>query len=59
MGNLLRKPNDPWWDDKQTPTASIETRDDILRQALVEARDELTSGSARTRPTGRGATCTS
>ena len=36
----------------------IETRDDILRQAMVDARDELTSGSAGPGGRGRGAACT-
>ncbi len=38
---LLKKPNDPWWDNKQTPGV-IEGRDEILRQAMVEARRDLT-----------------
>jgi penicillin amidase len=38
---LLKKPNDPWWDNKQTPGV-IEGRDEILRQAMVEARNDLT-----------------
>ena len=32
----------PWWDDKATPGV-IEGRDEILREALVEARLDLTS----------------
>lgn len=32
---------DPWWDNKQTPGV-IEGRDEILRQAMVEAREDLT-----------------
>ena len=47
----------PWWDDRSTP--AVETRDDMLA-----ARDDRRgrradrSGSATTRPTGAGATCT-
>jgi penicillin amidase len=41
VANLLNNPNDVWWDDKGTPGA-IERRDEILREALVEARAELT-----------------
>jgi penicillin amidase len=36
------KARDPWWDDKLTP-GLIEGRDEVLRQAMVEARRELTS----------------
>jgi penicillin amidase len=39
---LLEDPQDPWWDDRRTPNV-VETRDEILRQALVQARLELTS----------------
>jgi penicillin amidase len=35
------KARDAWWDNKQTPGV-IEGRDEILRQAMVEARNELT-----------------
>ncbi|MCW2813842.1 MAG: quiP [Nocardioides sp.] len=38
---LLERPEDPWWDDVSTDP--VETRDDVLRRALREARDELTS----------------
>jgi penicillin amidase len=38
---LLRDPAGPWWDDKQTEDV-VESRDDILRQAMLDARDELT-----------------
>ena len=34
---LLKDPQDPWWDDRRTPNV-VETRDEILRQALVQAR---------------------
>ncbi|HYN30382.1 MAG TPA: penicillin acylase family protein [Dermatophilaceae bacterium] len=38
---LLKTPRSVWWDDKQTPSVT-EGKDEILRQALVEARLELT-----------------
>ena len=37
---LLDQPNDPWWDDVDTEGVR-EGRDDILIQALQDARDEL------------------
>ncbi len=37
---LLDEPDSSWWDDRSTP--NVETRDDVLRQALMEARDEIT-----------------
>jgi penicillin amidase len=37
---LLDRPDSPWWDDRGT--AAVETRDDILAEALTEARDEVT-----------------
>jgi penicillin amidase len=40
--NLLKDPSDPWWDNRSTPGV-VETRDEILRQALVSARLRLTS----------------
>ncbi|MGZ4602493.1 MAG: penicillin acylase family protein [Kineosporiaceae bacterium] len=39
---LLNDPQDPWWDDRRTPNV-VESRDEILRQALVQARLRLTS----------------
>jgi len=38
---LLSTPRSPWWDNKLTPNVA-EGKDEILRQALVEARLELT-----------------
>ncbi|MGG5258112.1 penicillin acylase family protein [Phycicoccus avicenniae] len=38
---LLKQPQSEWWDDKLTPNVT-EGRDEILRQALVQARLELT-----------------
>jgi penicillin G amidase len=40
VGRLLQQPDDPWWDDIGTSDRQ-EDRDDILRQAMVAARDEL------------------
>ena len=39
---LLEDPQDQWWDDRRTP-GIIESRDEILRRALVNARLRLTS----------------
>ena len=41
MGNLLRQPDNQWWDDANTESV-VEDRDEILGQALRDARDELT-----------------
>lgn len=41
MALLLDKPKSAWWDNKQTPTI-VEGRDEILRQAMVQARLDLT-----------------
>lgn len=38
---LLEEPQNAWWDDRGTPNI-VETRDEILTQALDEARLELT-----------------
>ncbi len=38
---LLAEPESPWWDNALTPNVT-EGKDEILRQALVEARLELT-----------------
>ncbi len=43
---LLDDPTSSWWDDRDTLDV-VETRDDILREALVEARDELTRLDAK------------
>ncbi|MGW6279899.1 penicillin acylase family protein [Kribbella sp. NPDC055071] len=42
---LLSQPNSTWWDDLGTPQK--ENRDDILREALVDARTEITQKMAR------------
>jgi penicillin amidase len=39
--NLVRRPHDVFWDDVDTAKVR-ETRDDMLRAALVDARDDLT-----------------
>jgi len=41
LSRLLASPRDAWWDNKLTPGV-IESRDEILRQALVKARMDLT-----------------
>jgi penicillin amidase len=46
VGALLDDPASRWWDDSDT-TDKVETRDDVLRAALVAARDELTRRQAR------------
>ena len=38
---IIDKPNSHWWDNLATPTI-VERREDILREAMVRARDELT-----------------
>jgi penicillin G amidase len=38
---LLKRKSDAWWDNRATPGA-IENRDEIIRQAMVAARLELT-----------------
>ena len=43
---LLRTPDDPWWDDLATVDV-VESRDEILRGALVEARLRLTRQVAK------------
>ena len=41
MRTIIDKPNSHWWDNLATPTM-VERRDDVLRDALIRARDELT-----------------
>ncbi|WP_153398283.1 penicillin acylase family protein [Ornithinicoccus halotolerans] len=43
---LLERPEDPWWDDRRT-VGVVETRDEIVRQALIEARLDLTRRIAK------------
>ncbi len=40
MRNLVKLPNDPFWDDKSTPNR-VETRDAILLRAFTEAVAEI------------------
>ena len=40
VGALLDQPGNPWWDDVETEDVR-EGRDDVLRAALRDARDEL------------------
>jgi penicillin G amidase len=46
MGRLLREPNSTWWDNVDT-SGVVETRNDILLQAMSDARDELVRRQAR------------
>lgn len=46
LDNLLRRPHDSFWDNINTP-GRTETRDDILRQAMIRGRDELTRRQSR------------
>jgi penicillin amidase len=39
LSSIAQQPDSPWWDNKNTP--ATETRDQIFRQALGEAVDEL------------------
>ena len=41
MRTIIDKPSSHWWDNLATPTL-VERRDDVLRDALIRARDELT-----------------
>ncbi len=41
MRTIIDKPNSHWWDNLATPTL-VERRDDVLRDAQIRARDELT-----------------
>ncbi len=41
VNRLLEDPTNPWWDDRRTINL-VESRDEILLQALVAARNELT-----------------
>jgi penicillin G amidase len=42
---LLQHPHDPWWDDRTT--SERETRDDVLREAMTTARNDLTQLESR------------
>ncbi|WP_131103585.1 penicillin acylase family protein [Ornithinimicrobium sufpigmenti] len=41
LEDLLADPTSVWWDDKRTPGV-VETRDEVIRTALVQARQDLT-----------------
>ncbi len=41
VSGLLRDPDDPFWDDRETDD-EVETRDDVLVEAQLQARDEMT-----------------
>lgn len=43
----LADPTSPWWDDRTTVNV-VETRDEVLTQALVKARGSLTMSLGRT-----------
>ena len=43
---LLRDPDDPFWDDRTTED-EVETRDDVLVEAQLQARDEITARQDR------------
>ena len=45
LSELVRDPDNPWWDDVSTP--QVEHRDDILLAALTLARKEATSLMSR------------
>jgi len=47
LAGLLARPRDAWWDNKLTPGV-IEGRDEILRQAMVAARMDLTTKLGKT-----------
>ncbi|HEY5249046.1 MAG TPA: penicillin acylase family protein, partial [Dermatophilaceae bacterium] len=47
LTGLLAKPRDAWWDNKLTPGV-IESRDEILREAMVAARLDLTTKLGKT-----------
>ena len=46
LEDLLADPTNVWWDDKRTPGV-VETRDEVIRAALVRARDDLTRDIAK------------
>jgi penicillin amidase len=46
VDDLLGAPTDPWWDDVATDDV-VETRDAVLREAMVQARDELTEAQGK------------
>jgi penicillin amidase len=47
LRTIIDKPNDHWWDNVKT-SAKVESRDDILAEAMRQARDQLTMRQSRT-----------
>ncbi|WP_328991278.1 penicillin acylase family protein [Kribbella sp. NBC_01245] len=43
--DLVDEPNNAWWDDLGTPQR--ESRDDVLREAMMKARSDITKAMAR------------
>ncbi len=41
LEELLERPDSEWWDDRRTPGV-VESRDEVIRTAMVRARDDLT-----------------
>lgn len=46
MRTMLDNPNSPWWDDTTTPSQT-ESRDEVMAQAMRDARDEMTRAQSR------------
>ena len=46
MSRLIDDQDSQWWDDVETEN-QVETRDDILRQAMLDARNDMTMMQAR------------
>ncbi|WP_195908915.1 penicillin acylase family protein [Microlunatus sp. Gsoil 973] len=46
LAQLMKKPNDPWWDDIRTKDVK-ETRDDIVTSAMYQARKDITALQSR------------
>ncbi|MGH3456154.1 MAG: penicillin acylase family protein, partial [Nocardioidaceae bacterium] len=46
MSKIIDDPSSSWWDDVTTDD-EVETRDDILHEAMLEARDDMTMLQAR------------
>ncbi|GAB3922380.1 penicillin amidase [Microlunatus endophyticus] len=42
LAELMKKPDDPWWDDTRTKGVK-ETRDDIITSAIYQARKDITA----------------
>src|SRR5699024_1113455 len=46
LSQLIKDPDNTWWDDVTTPDV-VEQRDDILLQAMTDARSEITALMSR------------